>query len=70
MNTAVARGLIVALAIGAVGGAVFYFLSLPLAWMLGSMIAVMRAGGESYEAWRCGITRHYCNYNLKKKEPT
>ncbi|NQV81075.1 MAG: AbrB family transcriptional regulator [Alphaproteobacteria bacterium] len=43
MNPAVLRGLFIALFIGAVGGTVFYFLSLPLAWMLGSMIAVMIA---------------------------
>ncbi len=37
------RGLAIALPIGAIGGTVFYALSLPLAWMLGSMIAVMVA---------------------------
>jgi membrane AbrB-like protein len=37
------RGLAYALPIGIVGGTVFYALSLPLAWMLGSMIAVMIA---------------------------
>jgi membrane AbrB-like protein len=31
----------IALAIGAAGGTVFYLLSLPLAWMLGAMFAVM-----------------------------
>lgn len=31
------RGIALALAVGAVGGAAFYFLRLPLAWMLGAM---------------------------------
>jgi membrane AbrB-like protein len=34
-----ARGLALALAIGALGGAAFYALGLPLAWMLGAMVA-------------------------------
>jgi uncharacterized protein len=43
MNPVTLRGLAIALPIGAAGGTVFYVLSLPLAWMLGSMIAVMVA---------------------------
>ena len=34
-----ARGIVLALAIGALGGAVFHLLALPLAWMLGAMVA-------------------------------
>lgn len=35
------------LAIGAIGGAIFFFLHLPLPWMLGSMLAVaVAAGGQ------------------------
>lgn len=34
-----ARGIALALAIGALGGAVFHALALPLAWMLGAMVA-------------------------------
>ena len=43
MNPVTLRGLAIALPIGAAGVTVFYLLSLPLAWMLGSMIAVMVA---------------------------
>ena len=35
-----ARSLALALSIGGAGGAVFFALSLPLAWMLGAMVAV------------------------------
>jgi membrane AbrB-like protein len=38
-----ARGIALALAIGALGGAVFYALGLPLAWMLGAMVATTLA---------------------------
>jgi len=43
MSPTTVRGLAIALPIGAIGGTAFYVLSLPLAWMLGSMIAVMVA---------------------------
>jgi len=42
-HTSTLRGLSIALPIGTLGGTIFYALSLPLAWMLGAMIAVMIA---------------------------
>ncbi len=43
MSGATFRRMLLALTIGALGGTLFYLLSLPLAWMLGAMIAVMVA---------------------------
>ena len=37
------RGILLAIVIGALGGAVFYELGLPLAWMLGAMVATTLA---------------------------
>jgi hypothetical protein len=46
-------GVLLTVAIGAVGGTVFFFLGLPLAWMLGAMCAttVAALGGAPLQFW-------------------